>query len=403
MRSQKKNVAMLCLFYFLSYVAFVLPYGYMQTFLEYVGYDVVERGIILSGTAVVAIITQFFIGYLCDKYKTDKKFFNLCLIVFVLSTLVMYQVTQRNFFLHLIFISLVGGMFRTTLAVQDTWTLETSETCRNNFGPIRAFGAIGWMIGSPIGALVVEHYGYPALGYVFAGLAVLNILLTMFMQDAVKVEKSGGIHASDLKELLLDKKYVVVVLIFLFINVIATADIYTTVDKMMALGAKEGMVGARWSIQAFAELPLFFAGTWLLKKFGDYNVWYLYVYHPLSGLCRCTESGNDDRGHADAVHHLSADHDYQQNTGGRYNTDSSAKQRADDRLRLLCGTFSAGHPGDSRSDGILPGGRFNTGADRPERICTAGTWYIIQTSGLTNVTGYHLLLNFCEKIVYNTN
>ena len=71
MRSQKKNVAMLCLFYFLSYVAFVLPYGYMQTFLEYVGYDVVERGIILSGTAVVAIITQFFIGYLCDKYKTD--------------------------------------------------------------------------------------------------------------------------------------------------------------------------------------------------------------------------------------------------------------------------------------------------------------------------------------------
>ena len=42
MRSQKKNVAMLCLFYFLSYVAFVLPYGYMQTFLEYVGYDVVD-------------------------------------------------------------------------------------------------------------------------------------------------------------------------------------------------------------------------------------------------------------------------------------------------------------------------------------------------------------------------
>ena len=97
MRSQKKNVAMLCLFYFLSYVAFVLPYGYMQTFLEYVGYDVVERGIILSGTAVVAIITQFFIGYLCDKYKTDKKFFNLCLIVFVLSTLVMYQVTPVSY------------------------------------------------------------------------------------------------------------------------------------------------------------------------------------------------------------------------------------------------------------------------------------------------------------------
>lgn len=272
MRSQRANVIRLCIFYFISYVAFVIPYGYMQTFLEYVGYDVVERGIILSGTAVVAIVTQFFAGYLCDKYHTDKKFFNLSLIIFVLSALMMYQVSERSFFLHLIFISLVGGLFRTTLAIQDAWTLETSETCRNNFGPIRAFGAIGWMIGSPIGAMVVEHWGYSALGYVFAGLSIISILFTMSMQDAIKVERSAGIHLQDLKELLVSRKYIVVVVIFLFINIIATADVYTTVDKMMALGAKESIIGARWSIQAFTELPLFFAGTWLLKKFGDYKL-----------------------------------------------------------------------------------------------------------------------------------
>lgn len=272
MKSQRKNVVLLCVFYLVSYIAFVIPYGYMQTFLEYVGYDVVERGMILSGTAVVAIVTQFFAGYLCDKFHTDKRFFNLSLIVFVIASLCMYQITNRNFFLHMIFVSLVGGMFRTTLAIQDTWTLETSDTCRNSFGPIRAFGAVGWMIGSPIGAMVVSHYGYPALGYVFAVLAIINIVFTMFMQDAQKVERKEGIHAADLKELLLSKKYIIVVLIFFFINVIATADLYTTVDKMMALGAKEGMIGARWSIQAFTELPLFFAGTWLLKKFGDYKL-----------------------------------------------------------------------------------------------------------------------------------
>ena len=45
----KKNILMLCLLYFVSFISFALPYGYMQTFLVYVGYDVVERGIILSG------------------------------------------------------------------------------------------------------------------------------------------------------------------------------------------------------------------------------------------------------------------------------------------------------------------------------------------------------------------
>lgn len=268
----KKNILMLCLLYFVSFISFALPYGYMQTFLVHVGYDVVERGVILSGTALVAIVFQFVAGYLCDKFKTDKLFYNLLIIAFVVTTYVMYQVTSYNFFLHLIFMSLVGGIFRTVNAVQDAWCLETDDDCKNNYGPIRAFGAIGWMIGSPIGAWIIAEYGYPALGIVFAGLSIVNVIITMFMQDATKHEKAGGIKISDLKQLLLNKRYVIIVLIFLVVNIIAIADTYTMVDKMMALGAQEGMVGARWSIQAFMELPLFFAGGYLLKKFGDYKL-----------------------------------------------------------------------------------------------------------------------------------
>lgn len=268
----KKNIYMLSFLYFVSFISFALPYGYMQTFLVYVGYDVVERGIILSGTALVAIVFQFVAGYLCDKFKTDKLFYNILIIAFVITTYVMYQVTEMNFFIHLIFISLVGGIFRTVNAVQDAWCLETDDHCKNNYGPIRAFGAIGWMIGSPIGAWIIAEYGYSYLGIVFAVLSVFNVLITFFMQDAIKHEKAEGIKITDLKKLLLSKRYIIIVLIFLIVNIIAIADTYTTVDKMMALGAEEGMVGARWSIQAFMELPLFFAGGYLLKKFGDYKL-----------------------------------------------------------------------------------------------------------------------------------
>lgn len=268
----KKNILKLCLLYFVSFVSFALPYGYMQTFLAYVGYDVVERGVILSGTALVAILVQFFVGYLCDKYKTDKKFYNLLVVIFVISTYVMYQVTEMNFFLHLIFVSLVGGLFRSVMAVQDAWCLETDDECKRNYGPIRAFGAVGWMLGSPLGAWVIAEFGYPSLGIVFAGLSLFNVAITFMMQDAQKHEKESGLKFNDLKLLMKDRRYVVIVLIFLIVNVIATADTYTMTDKMMALGAKENLVGARWSIQAFTELPLFFAGGYLLKKFGDYKL-----------------------------------------------------------------------------------------------------------------------------------
>ena len=267
-----KNMGLMFVLYLISFISFAVPYGYMQTFLSHIGYSVMERGIILSGTAVVAIVGQFFVGYLCDKYNTDKKFYNLLLILFVIATYIMYSVSNHFFFLHLLFVSLVGGLARTVMAVQDSWCLETDDHCKQNYGSIRAFGAIGWMIGSPLGALAIQKWGYSSLGFIFAIMTIFNIGLTFFMQDATKHAKSKGIKFKDIQILLKDKKFITVVLIFLIINIIATADMYTVVDKMIELGGGEGIVGARWSIQAFTELPLFFAGGLLLKKFGDHKI-----------------------------------------------------------------------------------------------------------------------------------
>jgi len=270
---KNQNVIKLFILYFMSFLAYALPYGYMQTFLAYVGYSVLERGIIISGCAIVAIVLQFFVGYLCDKFKTDKVFYNLLIALFAVSSYIMYSVTEKSFFVHLIFISLLGGLERSCEAVQDTWCLETDDDCKNNYGAIRAFGAIGWMIGSPIGAWIIENFGYKYIGLVFAGLAILNVGITFFMQDAVKVEKKEGkLSFADVKNLLKNKRFLLVTCMFLIINIIAMADSYTVVDKMLALGANESLVGMRWSIQAFMELPLFFAGGWLLKKFGDYKL-----------------------------------------------------------------------------------------------------------------------------------
>jgi len=267
-----KNSGLMSILYLISFVSFAIPFGYMQAYLSYVGYDVLQRGIILSGGAVVSIVAQFLVGYLCDKYRSDKKFYNLLVILFVIASYVMYNVSDKIFFLHLIFISLVGGLARTTMAIQDAWCLESDEYCKQNYGSIRAFGAIGWMLGSPLGAFAIHMWGYQSIGTIFAILSVFNVGLTFFMQDAIKHEKSAGITLKDIHALGRNRKFVIVVMIFLMINIIASADMYTVVDKMIALGGKEGIIGARLSIQAFMELPLFFGGGYLLRKFGGHKL-----------------------------------------------------------------------------------------------------------------------------------
>ncbi len=268
MTSNKKTLFILYTFYLFTFITITFTNAFMQTFLQQLGYTAMERGILLSGTAVVAIISPIIIGYLCDRFKTVKKVYNGLLILLVISTYVFYQTTGKVFFLHLIFTSLAGGLFKTFCATQDTWILEIGDYFKTRYGSIRAFGAIGWMLGCPIGSWVIAKYGYSMLGTVFTVLSILVILFTSFIPDATK-QQSEKIKFSDLTQLFANKEYLLIVLIYLFINMMSTADAITVIDKMMMLGADESLVATRWSAMAFSELPLFFAGSFLLRRFGD--------------------------------------------------------------------------------------------------------------------------------------
>lgn len=258
--------------YTIAYLAFAFPYGYMQIYLSHIGYSVFERGLILSGAAIVSIIGQLSIGYLCDKYKSDKRFYRYIMIILVVCTYFMYVVTKQIFFFHLIFVSFVGGFVRILMSVQDAWCLESDETCLRNFGTIRAFGSIGWMIGSPLAAVAIHDLGYGSIPHIFLVLTLFNFLLTSIMQDAQKHEKSASITFNDVILLLRNRQFASIVFMFFVINMIATADAYTVIDKMIELGASEANIAARWSIQALVELPLFFAGGYLLRKHGNFKL-----------------------------------------------------------------------------------------------------------------------------------
>jgi len=270
--NKRRTMMLLCGFYVTTFIATVFTNGYMQTFLIRLGYDGTERGMITAGISVVAILSPIIVGFLCDRFKTVKKAYNVTLILLTIVALFLYQTTKKDFFMHLIFYSLLGGLWRTIMTIQDTWAIEIDDYFKDRYGRIRAFGAIGWMIANPIGGWCIEQYGYSVLGWVAAGLAIFNLAYSMILPDATKDKNAAPVKFSDLRVLFKNSDYVLIVLIFLFINMMANADGITVVDKMMNLGGKEGMVGTRSSLQALVELPLFFAGTILLKRFGDFKL-----------------------------------------------------------------------------------------------------------------------------------
>lgn len=257
------------LLYFIVFVGLAFTYTQMIPYLTFIGYSPIERGIIFSSIALVAIFGQFIIGYLCDKFNTTKNFFYLVSVAYVIFNAILYAYTENVFFIHLLLVSFTGGLFRVLMGVMETWTIETNDYIKYHFGTIRAFGAIGWAIGSPLTSQLVTRFGYSSIGFAFAFLTIMSLLVAYRLPDAQKVQKNENLKLKDIRVLLSNKKYVKLVVLLVIVNIVFTADLFTVIDKIIHIGGTNDDVAIKWSFQAVTELPLFFLGFYLLKKFSS--------------------------------------------------------------------------------------------------------------------------------------
>lgn len=258
--------------YLAAFISLALAFTQLIPFLIYVGYDPLQRGIILSTIAFVAFFGQLWSGYLCDRYRSVKRFFGLFWILFTLFSVAMYYVTTQVFFFHFIAVSFVGGLFRVTNGLLETWTIETSKKVRDNFGMIRAFGAIGWAIGAPLTSFLITSFGYQYLGLFMAVGAIITYGIAQLLPDASKVKSDASLRFSDIRQLLTHKPYILLMVIFILVSVVMTADMYTVIDKILYVGGTNDDVGLKWSFQAIMELPFFFLGGWMLLKLGSKKI-----------------------------------------------------------------------------------------------------------------------------------
>lgn len=247
---------------FLAFVAISMVNTQMIPYLTSVGYDVVERGYILAANAIVAIIGQLIFGYICDKYKKIKPFFALAYALLVISALLMFCFQKQVFWYHLFTVAIMGGMVKVIMGLDETWMLEADS---EHYGSLRAYGALGLTIGSPIAGFLVDSFGYFALSITLGIISILCFYCIFIVKD---VSKSGDpIQFASLQKLMKNGPYLLLVLIYLLIYMIGTADQYVVIDKMLEMKAEHALVGFKWALQSFMEIPLFLLAHRILNKY----------------------------------------------------------------------------------------------------------------------------------------
>lgn len=246
---------------FLIFAALAAVNTQMIPFMKEIGYSSLERSIILAGNALIAIIGQFLFGYLCDRFHAIRPFFLGGYLLFVAASFLMFIYEERLFWYHLFAISGSGGLVKVLMGLNETWMLEADA---KHYGWLRACGALGLSVGSPIAGWIAVHASYRILLYGYLALSAIICGIVFACRD---VDKQASAHlGKDIRKLLSNRGYLLLVLIYLLIYMAGTADQYAVVDKLLEIGGNASDVGLKWGLQSFAEVPVFLFGGWLLQK-----------------------------------------------------------------------------------------------------------------------------------------
>ncbi|MBS5041861.1 MAG: MFS transporter [Erysipelotrichaceae bacterium] len=248
---------------FLAFFAISMVNTQMIPFLSKLGYAVVQRGYILAANAVVAIVGQFLFGYLCDRFQRVKVFFLAAYLLLTASSFAMFLVEHQTFWYHLFTVALMGGMVKVIMGLDETWMLEVDQ---ENYGRLRASGALGLTIGSPIAGFLVHRFHYTS---VLISLGIVSVILCWLIIKAKDADKKKGerIKMESVQQLLKNRGYLLLVFIYLLVYMIGTADQYVVIDKMLDIGGNSTAVGIKWALQSFMEVPLFLFSAKILARF----------------------------------------------------------------------------------------------------------------------------------------
>ena len=133
------------------------------------------------------------------------------------------------------------------------------------------------------------------------------------------------------RQLLKNKGYLLLVLIYLLVYMIGTADQYVVIDKMLDIGADTTAVGIKWALQSFMEVPLFLFSSKILERFQTKTLilWNIYVWCEIPAL-RLFLSAVDDYSDGSTAAGNAAHHHADKQGAGKGNHSPEAVQQCAD-------------------------------------------------------------------------
>lgn len=258
---KNRNIYLLNLLVFFNVsgiISIILP------FLTDNKFNLIDKCIVLCIGSFICIIVQVLCGLYSDKTNRFKRIFIVLYFIFVIALIGMLNVNSN--IMLIVFTSITSGFTRIILSFLETWDLFINK---ENYGRYRALGAFGYFIGALSLSFVFKNYNRLLL---ISIILVVSILIYYFISSYKDKVIEKKIELSDIKELLMNKRYLLLLFTLFFIYSIGSVDQFIVIDKLIKLDAGKFAVGSKFALQAMFEIPVFYFMTNILKKMKPINL-----------------------------------------------------------------------------------------------------------------------------------
>jgi MFS transporter, PPP family, 3-phenylpropionic acid transporter len=250
-------------FYLLYFAAISSFQPFIVLFYQQLNFNGAQIGLLTGIPPLILMVGAPFCTGLADSMRRHRLIMGLGLVVAIVVGFVLPILS--DFVLVFTLIVFFYIFFSPVAPLSDSATMSMLGDQKAMYGRIRMGGTIGFGLFAPIAGLIAQNYGLKIAFWTFSALMFVTLLAS---QEFSYGNANASASSNDsVKVLLMDRRWIYFLLIA-FLGGLGSFSVTSYLyPYMKELGSAESQMGVAFTIAALTEIPIFFFGDRLVKKF----------------------------------------------------------------------------------------------------------------------------------------
>jgi MFS transporter, PPP family, 3-phenylpropionic acid transporter len=267
----KKIMMKLNTLYFVVFGSLACFYPFLTVYLSQRGLTYTQIGIVFAANSVAAVLCQPIWGYITDKYLNKK--LTMIITLSVSGILVLAFIFAKGFYFILIVVIIFMLFQGPVTSVNDAYCFDVIESNKKlQFGRFRLMGSIGYALVALVLGVAIKA---TSIDIAFIVFCILSIIAVVNLNGIKFAGHSSGyrIDIKDIVYVVKSKQFIVLTISAMIINAAQNVNNNYLSILIENTGGDVSKLGLVWFIIAICELPAFYLGNKILKKYGALNVY----------------------------------------------------------------------------------------------------------------------------------